>query len=215
MYISTVTMMLAIASVGLGALAVGSSNGMFQQESLVLGQTSSSNSSESNNNTTSLDTFNAAGRINSLAVDTLLGSNSTLGTHTGDLWILGGNWSFSVDSGNLTDFKVDIVMTEHDGSGRHMHSISNLTEATGAVPPLTESNIALTNGNYTSFLGNASITTGGEIKYENVPIAVYLLNGNILNMTPDPIKTEHHFKGLPIYGTVYSITDESGNELRN
>ncbi|MGH9952354.1 MAG: hypothetical protein ACRD5J_12050 [Nitrososphaeraceae archaeon] len=106
-------------------------------------------------------------------------------------------------------------MTEHDGSGSHAHSIGMLTEATGAFPSLTESAIALTNENYTSFLGNASVTTGGEIRYQNVPIAVYLLNENILNITPDPIKTEHHFKGLPIYGTVYSITDENGNELRN
>lgn len=207
--------MLALTSLGLGVLAIGSTTGLFLQESSVLGQIPSSNGSEANDTSNSLDTFSAAGRISSIAADTLLGSNTTLGVHTGDLWILGGNWSFSVDSGNLTDFNADIVMTQHDGSGRHTHSIGMLTETTGAVPPLTESAIALTHRNYTSFLGNANITTSGEIKYQNVPLTVYLLNGNILNITPDPIKTEHHFKGLPIYGTVYSIIDESGNEIRN
>ncbi|HEY3526138.1 MAG TPA: hypothetical protein VGK47_08075 [Nitrososphaeraceae archaeon] len=30
----------------------------------------------------------------------------------------------------------------------------------------------------------------------------------------NPIKTNYHFKALPIYGTVTSITDQNGNELR-
>lgn len=54
-------------------------------------------------------------------------------------------------------------------------------------------------------MGNTNITTDGDVRYPNVPIIVYLLNGNSINMTPDPIKTENHFKGLPIFGIVSSI----------
>lgn len=108
-----------------------------------------------------------------------------------------------------------LIMTKHDGSGRHMHSIGMLANATGAIPPITDTKIALTNENYTSFMGSANITTGDEIRYEDVPVVIYLNNGNAVNINPDPIKTENHFKGLLIFGTVFSITDESGRELRD
>jgi hypothetical protein len=48
----------------------------------------------------------------------------------------------------------------------------------------------------------------------DVPISGNLNNGNLLIINVDPAKTEHHFKGLPIYGTVTSLTDQSGKELR-
>lgn len=106
-------------------------------------------------------------------------------------------------------------MTRQDGSGRHIHSIDTLTDATGAILPLTESNIVLRSENYTSFMGNANITTGEEVRYQDVPLVIYLNNGNALNLNVDPVRTEHHFKRLPVLGTVFSITDESDNQLRN
>jgi hypothetical protein len=214
MYKNAVILLLTLYS-GLVILGIGSNN--VSQQLLVLGQTSTDamNASSTTNNTQNpVNTFDAEGIIDSLAVDILAGSNTSLGTHTGDLWLLGGNWSFSVDNGNLSDFSTDIVMTKHDGSGRHMHSIDGLTNVTGAIPPLTESTISLTNENYTLFMGNANITAGSEVKYQDVPLVVYLNNGNALNINVDPVKTDHHFKGLPIFGTVSSITDERGNQLR-
>jgi len=191
-------------------------SGIYQQ-SLVFGQTLTEGPSiESGTNDTQgqVDSFDAEGTIGSLAVDTLVGSDTSLGTHTGDLWILGGNWSFSVENGNLSNFDADIVMTRQDGSGRHIHSIDTLTDATGAIPPLTESNIVLRSENYTAFMGNANITTGEQVRYQDVPLVIHLNNGNALNLNVDPVKTDHHFKGLPVLGTVFSITDESGNQLR-
>jgi len=64
-------------------------------------------------------TFNARGTINSIATDAFIGSNNSLGTHSADLWILGGNWRFSVVNGNLSDFDADIIMTKYDGTGKH------------------------------------------------------------------------------------------------
>jgi hypothetical protein len=123
--------------------------------------------------------------------------------------------AIGVENGNLSNFGADIVMTRQDGSGRHIHSIDALTDATGAIPPLTESNIVLRSENYTAFMGNANITTGEEVRYQNVPLVIYLNNGNALSLNVDPVKTEHHFKGLPVLGIVFSITDERGNHLRN
>lgn len=209
----TIGIIALILSLGLVSL-IATDEKILQHELVTAQLTTNSSASASNGTTGPISSFDADGTISSLAADTLIGSNTTLGTHTGDLWLLGGNWSFAVDNGNLSDFNADIVMTRHDGSGRHMHSIGMITNATGAIPPITDSTIALANKNYTSFMGNANITTGDEIKYRDVPLVIYLNNGNALNINPDPIKTEHHFKGLPIFGTVSSITDESGRQLR-
>ena len=52
-------------------------------------------------------------------------------------------------------------------------------------------------------------------KWKDVPIVGNLNNGNTLFLNVDPVKTDHHFKGLPIYGTVASLIDQSGKELRS
>lgn len=109
----------------------------------------------------------------------------------------------------ISDFKADIVMTKFDGTQRHLHMIENMTNATGAVPPITSDNIILISNNYTAFTGFVDI---GE--WKSVSITGNLNNGNLLLLNVDPVKTEHHFKGLPIYGTVASLTDHAGKELR-
>ena len=184
-----------------------------QQLQIVFAQ---GNSITNNNDNNTIDTFNAKGSISSLAAGTLFGSNTTLGSHSGDLFVLGGDWNLAVTNGNLSNFNTEIIMTKFDDSGRHTHYIGNLQNATGEVLPITNKTITLTNGgNFTNFMGTSDISTNGEIKWKDVPITVHLLNGNIINIMVNPIKTDYHFKALPIYGTITSITDKSGKELRN
>src|ERR671914_2735494 len=159
------------------------------------------------NNQTLIDTFNSHGTISGIAADTMIGSNETLGSHSADLFVLGGNWSLGVKGGNLTDFGTDIVMMKFDGTQRHLHRIENMTNATGAVPPVTNENITLVSKNYTAFMGIVDIG-----QWKNVSITGNLNNGNLLILNVDPIKTEHHFKGLPIYGIVTSLTDRQQNQ---
>jgi hypothetical protein len=172
--------------------------------------------SATNDTTTSnLDTFNAKGTISSLAADIITGTNATLGGHPEDIWVLGGNWSYGVMNGNLSNFNVNIIMTQISGAGLHTHSIANLRNVTGEIPPLTNtSTIMLRNSNYTDFIGIADINTNDQVKWKDVPITVHMLRGNIVNFNMDPIKTEDHFKGLPVFGTVTSITDQNNKELR-
>ncbi len=194
-------------------ITIGDSIPQQQQLQIVFAQ---GNSITNNNDNNTIDTFNAKGSISSLAAGTLFGSNTTLGSHSGDLYVLGGNWDLAVKNGNLSNFNTEIIMTKFDGSGRHTHYIGNLQNATGEVLPITNKTITLTNGgNFTNFMGTSDISTNGEIKWKDVPITVYLLNGNIINIMVDPIKTDYHFKALPIYGTITSIIDKSGKELRN
>lgn len=180
---------------------------------------------QNSTNTTAsqIDSFSAQGQISSLAADTLAGreDNSTENV----IWVLGGDWEFNVADGNLTNFVVDIEMTQVDGTAAHKHTIEKLNNATGmpmgTVEPLElnfmrgepSSKIALVNNNSTMFRGTADLTTNEDIKWTSVPVHVTLQNGNILNINIDPSKTEDHFEGLPVFGTVQSIVDENGKEL--
>ena len=104
-------------------------------------------------------------------------------------------------------------MTRFDGSGKHTHYIGTMENVTAADSGLNKT-ILLTNGaNFSNFMGTSDISTNGEIKWRDVPITVHLLNGNIINIMINPVKTDFHFKALPIYGTITSITDQNGNEL--
>ena len=161
------------------------------------------------NNQTLIDTFNSHGTISGIAADTMIGSNETMGSHSADLFVLGGNWSLGVEGGNLSDFNADIVMTKFDGTQRHPHVFENIRNTTGNISPVNSENIALVGNNFTAFTGVVDI---GD--WMDVPISGNLNNGNLLIINVDPAKTEHHFKGLPIYGTVTSLTDQSGKELR-
>jgi hypothetical protein len=169
----------------------------------------SAQNATSSDNQTAIDTFNSHGTISGIAADTLIGSNETMGSHSADLFVLGGNWSLGVEGGNLSDFNADIVMTKFDGTQRHPHIFENIRNATGNISPVSSDNIVLVGNNFTAFTGVVDI---GE--WKDVSISGNLNNGNLLILNVDPVKTEHHFKGLPIYGTVTSLTDQSGKELR-
>lgn len=181
-------------------------------DNLALAQTQGSNNTANSSSTaaTNIETLRAKGQISSLASDVLAGRPSA---NSSEMWVLGGDWEFGVAKGNLTNLAVDITMSKIDGTGTHHHTIESLGNVSGAVSPSRSERIALTNGNYTDFKGIADITTNGEIKWKGVPITVHLANGNIINFNIDPSKTEDHFKGLPVFGTVESIIDQNGREL--
>jgi hypothetical protein len=183
------------------------------------------NTVASGNTTGQVDTFRAQGQISSLASDTLAGRTDNSSENV--IWVLGGDWEFNVAEGNLTNFVVDVEMTQVDGTAAHMHTIESLQNASGMtmgapqaqqVDLMTDepsSKIALINGNSTMFRGTANLTTNENVQWTDVPVHVTLFNGNILNIGLDPAKTEDHFKGLPVFGTVQTIVDENGKELRN
>ncbi|HET6590045.1 MAG TPA: hypothetical protein VFG45_07780 [Candidatus Nitrosocosmicus sp.] len=203
-------------------VAVVLTNNNFQLTYAQNNATSQANNTAASNTTNAMDTFRAQGQISSLASDTLAGSTSNSSENA--IWVLGGDWEFNVANGNLTNFVADIGMTQVSGTAAHKHSIEKINNATGmpmgAVQPLQvdimsdqpSTKITL-NGNATMFRGTADLTTNGQVKWKDVPIHVTILNGNVLNLNLDPGKTEDHFKGLPIFGTVQSIIDNTGKDL--
>lgn len=177
---------------------------------------------QSNANTTSTtDTFRANGLISSLASDTIAG---TPNANKSEMWVLGGTWEANVLKGKLTNFVADIEMTQINGKGAHHHTIEKLNNATGMQFFLRSTNasdvmsdqpstpIAL-QGNSTMFRGIADITTNGKVQWKDVPVHVAILNGNILNLSIEAAKTNNHFKGLPVFGTVVGIIDQNGKTI--
>ena len=88
---------------------------------------------------------------------------------------------------------------------RYSFSIFGLGEknATSAITSLTPSitnKIYLNSNNNTSFHGFADVTMNGKPMWSNVPVFVALVNGKLLNMSFDSIKTADHFTGIPMFG---------------
>jgi hypothetical protein len=200
---------IAIPLMSVTALTTTANNNHNNNLNLAFAQTQGSNNTV-NTNATDIDTFRARGQISSLASDTLAGRPSSSAS---EMWVLGGDWEFGVSKGNLSNLAVDISMSKIDGKEAHHHTIESLRNATGAILPGHSQQIALIGGNHTDFKGIADITTNGEIKWRDVPIVVHLMNGNVVNFNIGPTKTDDHFKGLPVFGTVESIIDQSGKEL--
>lgn len=201
----------AILAISLMSLTAVTST--FNSNNITLAQTqggNNNNTTTTNTNATNIDTFRAKGQISSLASDTLAGRPSS---NTSEMWVLGGDWEFGVNKGNLSNLVVDIAMSGIDGKKAHHHTIESLRNATGAVLPGHSKQIALTNSNHTDFRGIVDITTDGKIKWKDVPVVVHLMNGRIVNFNIEGTKTDDHFKGLPVFGTVESIIDQNGREL--
>jgi hypothetical protein len=156
--------------------------------------------------TTTHDTFHAKGMIDSMASD-VLADRPTSPLNQSAMWVLGGNWNFDVNKGNLQDFKVNITMVMLDGKGFHTHSIDKLSNVSGiATSSSTPTPTISLTGNYTAFKGIADVNTNGKLKWKDVvTVIVHIINGNILNL---------NFNGLPVFGTVTSLTDENNKELR-
>ena len=208
------------------AIAISASIPLFAA-TITINSTNSTNSNtifamaqSGNANTTSsvasgnLDIFHARGTINSLTSDVLTGTPSTTDNKT-ETYILGGDWNFDVVNGKLQDFKANIVMAPIDGSRPHFHSISKLNNVTAAIEPINYSkSIFLRKDNFTGFKGLADITTNGKPKWQNVPVEVYILGGNIINMHINSEKSDNHFKNFPVYGIVRSITSADNKPIR-
>lgn len=217
--------MLSILSLALAlSITLGSvhlTQPIIAQNATTTNPTSSANST---NATVAIDNFRAQGQISSLASDTLAGRTDNSSSEN-VMWVLGGDWELNVADGNLTNFNVDINMAQIDGTAAHKHTIEKVNNTTGMsmliVNPLKldlmtsqpGEKILLVRDNSTMFRGTADLTTNGNVQWSSVPIHVTLLNGNILNLAIDPTKTDDHFYGLPVFGTVQSIVDENGREL--
>lgn len=118
--------------------------------------------------------------------------------------IIGGNWSFAVANGVLKDFKWDANAFTLGGKVNGTLSINKLTNVTGETAGEPAHTIVL-KGNTTNLAGNVDININGKPAFTNVPVALHLLYGKLVNLTISPAKTDNLFP-FPLFGIVTSLT---------
>jgi hypothetical protein len=119
--------------------------------------------------------------------------------------IISGNWSFAVNSGKLQDFKWNVEFITLNGKVNGTSSITGISNSTGIVGSLTNNNIQLSASNGTAFKANADININDRTSFYDVPIVLYLLNGKLVNLSIDSIRTGGLFT-TPLFGIVTTLT---------
>jgi hypothetical protein len=119
--------------------------------------------------------------------------------------IISGNWSFAVNGGKLQDFKWNVELITLNGKVNGTASITGISNSTGIVGSLTNNNIQLSASNGTAFKANADININDRTSFYDVPIVLYLLNGKLVNLSIDSIRTGGLFT-TPIFGIVTTLT---------
>ena len=120
-----------------------------------------------------------------------------------DDWILAGHWMGYFNPSNLTDsgFHSTFDMVMKNGSGPHLHQISNAT--------ISDVN---TDGNNQTVQGSVTITMrDGPVL--NVPTTWTTSNNNTIAIDMDPSMINNHFGESPIYGLV--LTPDKEMEMMN
>jgi hypothetical protein len=118
-------------------------------------------------------------------------------------YILGGNWNLNVESGNVTDFAANFMMVHTDGTGYHVHNITDFSAGNATVQ--------LVQGLETSISGTSDIYTNGTNSWPGTDTTLTLTqNGAVMTIMPAAEDTENHFQGQPIYGIVSSLVGENG-----
>jgi hypothetical protein len=137
--------------------------------------------------------------------------NTTLGqTVTGGgaetPYVLGGNWNINVQGGNVTDFAANFAMVHQDGTGYHIHNITDFSAGNKTVQMIQ--------GQETTINGTADYVVNGTTKWPGVDtVLTFTNNGAVMTINPAAEDTDNHFGGQPIYGIVYSATGENGTQI--
>ena len=118
-------------------------------------------------------------------------------------YILGGNWNLDVESGNVTDFTANFMMVHTDGTGYHVHNITDFSAGNATVQ--------IVEGLETSISGTSDIYTNGTNSWPGTDTTLTLTpTGSVMTIMPAAEDTENHFQGQPIYGIVSSLAGENG-----
>lgn len=118
-------------------------------------------------------------------------------------WILAGHWMGYFNPSNLTDsgFHSTFDMVMKNGSGPHLHQISNATISD-----------VIMDGNNQTVQGSVTITMrDGPVL--NVPTTWTTSNNNTIAIDMDPSMINNHFGESPIYGLV--LTPDKEMEIMN
>lgn len=148
------------------------------------------------------DTFSAIGQISSLVI-TVPESNFNI-TNIFKV-ILTGEWTLSVNKGNVTNFSTNFLASPMDGSKSHIHQITNFkleNDSKKAIVQLTPDNSLLVNG-------TADIKINGQTIWKSAGISISISKGSTIAIDLDDEDTSNHFGEQQVYGIVTKLIDLS------
>ena len=126
---------------------------------------------DSDNSVYAQDTFSAIGQISSLVI-TVPESNFNI-TNVFKV-ILTGEWTLSVNKGNVTNFSTNFLASPMDGSMSHIHQITNFKLENGSQKTIVQ----LTPDNSLSVNGTADIKINGQTIWNNADISISISKGS-------------------------------------
>lgn len=148
------------------------------------------------------DTFSAIGQISSLVI-TIPESNFNI-TNIFKV-ILTGEWTLSVNKGNVTNFSTNFLASPMDGSKSHIHQITNFkleNDSKKTIVQLTPDNSLLVNG-------TADIKINGQTIWKSAGISISISKGSTIAIDLDDEDTSNHFGEQQVYGIVTKLIDLS------
>jgi hypothetical protein len=151
--------------------------------------------SQMSSSTSSRATFDMDGVISSLILG-VPANTKTIGMTTVQKFILSGDWSMSVDQGNLTNFNANFYTGPVNGANNHTHQLSNFRVNNNNNP------IQISPDNSLSISGILNVRTAGNNAWNNVNTTLVISNGRIISISLDDNDTQRHFMDQQIYGIV-------------
>jgi protocatechuate 3,4-dioxygenase beta subunit len=139
--------------------------------------------------------------------------------------IVGGNWSLDVVDRSLQNLRMNLLSIRPDGTIAEAALVSTVTNnmnntssaasvssATTSIDNINNSGSVATN-NSRVFQGVVNVSINGTVRWRDVPFAITMMRGTLINISIDNTKTGNQFGGLPIHGIIMSMTDERGRNL--
>lgn len=148
------------------------------------------------------DTFSAIGQISSLVI-TVPESNFNI-TNIYKV-ILTGEWTLSVNKGNVTNFSTNFLASPMDGSKSHIHQITNFKLENDSKKTIVQ----LTPDNSLSVNGTADIKINGQTIWKSAGISISISKGSTIAIDLDDEDTSNHFGEQQVYGIVTKLIDLS------
>lgn len=150
-------------------------------------------------------TFSANGTISSLIYQTRINNTSDLATAKKS--ILSGEWFIHNTGGIITAFVAKFNQVLDDGTRWHTHQLFNFMTGKNA-------RIHLTSDDSTIFSGTVDIKLNNTVVWKNIKLTVFILKGNTIIFALDDKAIGDHFRDQPIYGTVVSLKDRMGRDMK-
>jgi hypothetical protein len=160
--------------------------------------------SASAQNATGVETFSAKGYTGqTFVLPNLIMTPNQVKPPVGT--ILGGNWSFAVNNGQIKQFQWighAYTLTGKINGTLFINGIDNASNFNIAQPS-SSGPIKLT-GNSTAFKGNVNIAIDNKIAWKDIPAIVKISNGKLMSLQISDEATKGAFT-VPLFGAVTSL----------